>query len=110
MEMIALAFIAGFLFAALSYLLVRGAKTPPCPGAEILTQGSLDFTELFANRRGTGHCINCGLPIDPRCACERGRKLRDATDWDVAIAAESREVEDGRVRYEFLGQTGIEED
>jgi len=44
------------------------------------------------------HCINCGLRIDPRCACERGRKL----------AAEHEQ--ENTVRYEFLGITGHEEE
>jgi hypothetical protein len=107
MEMIALAFIAGiFLIAIVAILLVRGAKVSPCQGAEILTEGDRDFPEPFANRRSTEHCINCGLNIDPWCACERGRKLAEqrkkeaddrmrslstktpVADWDVAQAAE----------------------
>lgn len=43
------------------------------------------------------HCINCGLNVDPVCACERGRKLAHELS------------ERDRVQYEFLGQTGFEE-
>ncbi|MFM0044103.1 hypothetical protein [Paraburkholderia sediminicola] len=51
------------------------------------------------------HCINCGLSVDPQCACERGRKLRDT--GIEALDAE-RQDED-RVRYQFMGTTGFEE-
>lgn len=44
------------------------------------------------------HCINCGLNVDSRCACERGRKLRDADFADV-----------GGIEYRFMGTTGLEE-
>ena len=131
--MIALAFFAGiFLTAAVAILFVRGAKAPPCPGAEFHeTPNKIDFRTLHGpmtlgddrmrslsmRTSEREHCINCGLNVDPWCCCARGRDLaskieanaisaRDADFWDIA----NHEPEAGRVEYRFLGITGLEDD
>lgn len=92
--MIALAFLAGiFVAATIAILLVRGAKPRPIepPRRDLLVEM---FDELTAYQRDANDRMR-GLSVKT-----------PVTDWDVAQAAEP----DPRVRYEFLNQTGLEQD
>lgn len=109
--MIALAFFAGiFLTAAVAILIVRGAKAPPCPGAEFheapnridfrTLHGPMALDDRMRSLSVRKPCIAC-YGGDFPCVCRR-----DADFWDIA----NHEPEAGRVEYRFLGITGLEDD
>lgn len=98
--MIALAFFAGiFLTAAAAILIVRGAKAPPCPGAEVyeVPERTQDFRALFGPM---------ALDDDRMRSLSVRTPERDADFWDIA----NHEPEASRVEYRFLGITGFEDD
>lgn len=98
--MIALAFFVGiFLTAAVAILIVRGAKAPPCPGAEVyeVPERTQDFRALFGTM---------ALDDDRMRSLSMRKPERDADFWDIA----NHEPEAGRVEYRFLGITGLEDD
>lgn len=96
--MIALAFFAGiFLTAAVAILIVRGAKAPPCPGAEFHeTPNRIDFRALHGPM---------ALDDDRMRSLSVRTPARDADFGDIA----NHEPEASRVEYRFLGVTGEEE-
>lgn len=40
-----------------------------------LASPAAESKTLPRESEGMGQCINCGLPIDPKCYCARGRAL-----------------------------------
>lgn len=89
--MIALVFFAGILLTAtIAILIVRGAKAPPCPGAEFHeTPNRIDFRALFGPM---------ALDDDRMRSLSVRTPARDVDFWDIA----NHEPEASRVEYRFL--------
>jgi hypothetical protein len=74
-------------------------KPPPMP--EVMPARKRE-SNLWAVAQAERHCINCGMDIDPKCACFRGRWLAEQQAKSAAPHLPEDIAQGEGIAYRFL--------